>query len=148
MRRPTELGPDTLPGSPPKWYTSQLLDTVLEAYQNGSKFHVHESADMIRCTPEASVLQQRDTLVSQLQTGSIPYLDLEGLLREFPELYPSREQLEERLGTLPDVFIQGRTAVSDTWVTRFGDACVDAIKELGTYADLTVSAVATLDIWS
>jgi hypothetical protein len=129
-----------LPGMPPKWYTSQILNMVLEEYPAASKFHVSEALEVIRCTPEESVLQQRDTAISQLQTGTIPYLDLEDLFNKFSEIYPSMKHLEDHLADFPEVYLHGRTAVSNPWLSTFGDACLDALNVLG-YAELTVSTL-------
>lgn len=111
---------------------------MLKEYPAASKLYVNETPDVILCIPEESVLVQRDVVLSQLQTGTIPYLDLQDLLKDFPEVYSSTQQLEDHLATVPDVDLHGQTAVSNTWLSTFGDGCLDAIKVLG-YADLTVS---------
>jgi hypothetical protein len=138
LSRSAEFTSEALPGSPPTWYVSQILQSTIVEGNFHSKFHVSEESGVVRCTPEESIAQQRDATISQLQTGHVPYLDVQELFHKFREIYSSTEQLEELLKATPDIHLLGRTAVSLPWLKTFADGCCDAVKVLG-YANLTVS---------
>jgi hypothetical protein len=86
------------------------------------------------------VLQKRNAEVDQLSKGDIPCLDVQKFFNDFQEIYTSKEKVEEHLATYSEIEILQGTAISNAWLSNFGNQCVEALKILG-YADLTVRAI-------
>jgi hypothetical protein len=133
-----DLNPDLLPGDPPRWFISEVLESVLRETDKATKFHVSEVGDVIRCVPKESLLRMRDVVVSELQSGVIPSLDVGTMYTRFGELYPSPEEAKDHLRSIPDTFLLENMAISDKWLTTLNSSHVDEVKQLG-YTNFTVS---------
>lgn len=141
--RTLELSSASVPGTPPIWYISQVLNSLLHKANMTSEFHITKFTAAIRCTPRSSVVQKRDVEVFRLRDGDIPCLDVHRLFNNFREIYTSLQDVNTHLASFPEIDLHGSTAISHVWLSNFGDSCVDAVKVLG-YADLTVSATTGL----
>lgn len=134
--RAVQLSSSSLPGAPPKWYISKVLEQTLQKANNADQFHVSEDTDSIICVPTESVVRKREEEVARLQEGRIPYIDLHKFFDDFKEIFTSFTDVEQHFLKLPKIDLQGPTAISETWISTFGDECSDALEMLG-YADLT-----------
>ncbi|KAH7109070.1 hypothetical protein B0J11DRAFT_586676 [Dendryphion nanum] len=133
--KPADFSVSTLPGRPPMWLVSEIIQHALQANQLESQFHMQKQEGSIHCIPRESIVRKRDEYIEQLRAGHLPCLELKSLVEQFSQIFTSVEDAEGYVSTLPGVLLFRPTAVSEVWLANFGDECVGALDILG-YADL------------
>ncbi|KAF2709689.1 hypothetical protein K504DRAFT_491131 [Pleomassaria siparia CBS 279.74] len=134
---PVVFTSETVQGCP-MWYVSSRLKWLLKVSYMESQFRAETSNDSIRCIPKSSVVQKRDAAIARLQSGDTPNIDMHTFSKDFGELYPTRTDAQDHLLTLPNISLVKPTAISKTWLFKFGEECVRFLGVNG-YVDFTTN---------
>jgi len=136
--RSVQFSAETLPGSPPTWLTLRLLTSTLESQDLADKFHIQETSESIQCAPKQLTEQRRDAVVSELQAGSLPYLDVRAFFKDFPELFSTLEQAQNYLLHLTQIEAVESFVLSEVWMSKCVETCTTQLRHDGL-VDLAVS---------
>ncbi len=141
--RPSTFVAETLPGHPPKWFVSQILDGVLELDEYSGKFYVRIERDEFQCTPKSVIQKRNDTLFKEIQTGDKNLISLQRIYEYLSGLYPSLEDVQRYVETVSGVEIIENHVVSIKWHSILMRECAERLGQKG-WLDLMVSLVVTL----
>jgi hypothetical protein len=133
-----DIDPQALPGSPPKWFVSRILDRLLESPEMATKFFVSEESEKFRCVPIQVVQQKCNTTTADLQSGTLPYLQLDKFQEEYSAIFPSANNVREHFTGLSGVEIVGAFVISEKWVSLFVARSIGELEQVGS-VDLSVS---------
>jgi hypothetical protein len=133
-----DIDPQALPGSPPKWFVSRILDRLLESPEMASKFFISEESGKIRCVPIQVIQQKCDTTTANLQSGTLPYLQLDKFQEGYSAIFPNVNNAREHFAGLSGVEIVGAFVISEKWVSLFVAKSIEELEQVG-FVDLSVS---------
>ncbi|XPS71085.1 hypothetical protein M3J09_003270 [Ascochyta lentis] len=122
-----DLSSTNVPGSPPAWLIHRTVDSLLGDSEFAGKVYVQEKLDGIRCTPVQLVKQKHDSVIDNLRSGKMAFLDLHSFQRENQALYPSIEETKRQLESAQGVDIQGTFAMSEAWISNFSKDCLQGM---------------------
>ncbi|KAF2467175.1 uncharacterized protein BDR25DRAFT_69388 [Lindgomyces ingoldianus] len=126
---PVDLCSEKLPGIPPKWLITKMLDEVLgkEVDKSCWRLAVYENA--ISCIPKEYEVQRRSTELGQLRDGKVPWINLQNLFEEIRGLQHSLKDLQDYANQIPEICVQDATAISNPWLSRLQNDCLRALEE-------------------
>jgi hypothetical protein len=133
-----DIDPQALPGSPPKWFVLRILDRLLESPEMATKFFVSEESGKIRCVPIQVIQQKCDTTTADLQSGTLPYLQLDKFQEGYSAIFPNANNAREHFASLSGVEIVGAFVISEKWVSLFVAKSIQELKQVG-FVNLSVS---------
>jgi hypothetical protein len=133
-----DVDPQALPGSPPKWFVSRILDRLLKSSEMASKFFVSEESGKIRCVPIQVIQQKCDTTTADLQSGTLPYLQLDKFQEGYSAIFPNANHAREHFVDLSGAEIVGAFVISEKWVSLFAAKSIQELEQVG-FVDLSVS---------
>jgi hypothetical protein len=102
-----------------------------------SKINVQENTNSVSCTPKQYLETKRDTTVQDLQSGALAYVDLQKFASEFPELFPTYQDVSSHFQQLSGIDIIESFAVSQIWISNVEQDCVRILGQEGCTLDVT-----------
>jgi hypothetical protein len=134
--RAVSIKSEDLPNNPPTWFILHTLEKALQSEDLASKVNVQENANSVSCTPKQYLETKRDTTVQRLQSGALAYLDLQKFASEFPELFPTYQDVSSHFQQLSGIDVIDSFAVSQTWVSSLEQDCVRILEQEGCTLDV------------
>jgi hypothetical protein len=138
--RTVDIASKDLPGAPPMVFTLHILHQVRELQKLILNFSIKENAFAISCTPTSLTESKRDTVISDLQSGTLAYLDLQTFVVDFPEIFPLYGDAYKHFENVSDVDIIERSAISRVWVKKLEEDCKRVLEQEGCSLDVRVSS--------
>jgi hypothetical protein len=135
--RTINITPEDLPNNPPTWFILHTLEQFLQSEDLVSKFNIQEDGNSVSCTPKRYLETKRDTTVQGLQSGALAYLDLSKFATDFPDLFPTHQDVLSHFQQLSGIDIIGSFAISSIWVSNLEQDCVRILEQEGCTLDVT-----------
>ncbi|KAF1838531.1 hypothetical protein BDW02DRAFT_541568 [Decorospora gaudefroyi] len=134
--QPVDIFPHELPNSPPIWFVLRTLEGVLASEESASKISLQETANSISCTPKQLIESKRDATISHLHSGALAYLDLQSFAADFPDLFPTYQDVLSYLEYIPDVQVTEKFAISKAWLSTLEQDCIRILEQEGCFLDI------------
>ncbi|KAL1797044.1 hypothetical protein ACET3X_005584 [Alternaria dauci] len=131
------IRPEDLPNNPPTWFILHTLEKAMQFEDLASRINVQENADSVTCTPKQYLETKRDTTVQDLQSGALAYLHLQKFGSEFPELFPTYQDVSSHFQQLSGVDVVESFAISQAWVSKLEQDCIRILEQEGCTLDVT-----------
>jgi hypothetical protein len=128
-----------LPGSPPSWYVTRIINAHLNDTRKQSEWKLRTETAKVECTPLDYISQRRDEELGRLTEGSIPCIEIDLFTRQYRSLYPTEKHVWMFLYSLEDskhLSVMRQTAVSNQWIDKFVEQSLQSMHQIG-FVDVT-----------
>ncbi|KAJ8109210.1 hypothetical protein OPT61_g7629 [Boeremia exigua] len=79
-------------GSPPTWFVHRTINDLLKNEEFAGKFHVHGLPSGVRCTPVQLIHETHDTVINDLKSGKLAYIDIRAFQIDNQAIYTSVDE--------------------------------------------------------
>ncbi|KAL6712616.1 hypothetical protein ACN47E_000493 [Coniothyrium glycines] len=129
--RSVDVVPSQLPGSPPHWFVTRVLNQLLATQGFEDKIDLQEITDGVQCIPQKLLHDRKDAVVDDLSSGKQPFIDLQTFFTEFSRIFATEEDAKNFLRETPDIELFSVYALSKRWTMRVSHNAVRVLQETG-----------------
>ncbi|PVI06505.1 hypothetical protein DM02DRAFT_649629 [Periconia macrospinosa] len=125
-----------LTGEPPLWFIRRIFNSVIDAQGWSSEIIFKEEAESIQCTPKGSIVEESKKTISELEAGTLPYIDKRVFADRFDAVYTSSGEVDELFAALPFVHTTGPFAISKTYLSSRVTQDLPSLEKGDGYLDI------------